>query len=502
MSKIKTATSRSKFPLIIISILLLVITKYTPAWGALSQEGTITLAVVIIMALLWIIEPIPIYVTALLPLVIFPLFSVDAFSTVAANYANKNIYLFFGGFILAIAMENSGIHKRIALHILKAVGTKPANSIAGFILASGLLSMWISNTAATVLMMPVAFSVIALLKENFDAKLHKKISIAIFLSLAFSASIGGMGTLIGTPPNLILTAFAKEQNIDIGFGQFMGIGIPISLVGFFLLWFMFTKVFFRFENKPIEGTKELIEREIAKLSHMSKAEIRVLIVFIFTAFFWIFRTLLSKYIFAHIGITLSDPGIAMVSAITLFILSDGQGKPMVVWKDIKPLVWGIITLFGGGLALGQQIQKTGVGAWIAEGIQDNLTNTPLIAIIALITIITVIISQFASNTATTAAFLPIFFPLAQAINLHPLFILLPLTLGASSVFMLPSATPPNAIVMSGEGITIKDMVKYGSIFNIIYIVFIIAIVYVYLQFGWFFDTGDGTFSYYIQSISK
>ncbi len=481
--------------------ILLLVAKYGPPWSSLSQAGTITLAVMVVMALFWVVEPIPIYATALIPLVVFPLLGVAGFQDVAYSYANKSVYLFFGGFLLAIAMEATGLHRRLALHILRVVGTRPANILAGFIVATGGLSMWISNTASTVMMIPIAFSVLALLK-NIDASMQKSMTLAIMLAIPFSATIGGMATLIGTPPNAVFAAFASEVGMDIGFGQFMVLGLPIALGGLALLWFLFAKVLFRLPKQAVAGAREVIDKELRKLSKMERAELMVLIVFKCTAFLWVFRKLLTTYVFSHIGMRLSDPLIAMLGGLSLFFLPNGAGGRIMTWKRAKTLPWGVLLLFGGGLALGKQIQATGVGSWIAYALQGPLARVPLLLIITLIVLVTIVLSQFASNTAITAAFLPIFYPLAQSINIHPLFILLPLTLAASTVFMLPSATPPNAIAMASEQISIREMVKYGGVVNVVFAVFVIAVIYCFLRFNLAFDLGDGSFEFFTRTMMK
>lgn len=485
--------------IIVSSLFLLFFTKFGPTLGSLSREGTITLVVAVVMALFWVFEPIPIYATALMPLAVFPLFNIDTFKSVVSNYSNSTISLFLGGFILALAVETTGLHKRLSLAIIRTVGSKPKNIIAGFILAPGLLSMWISNTATTILMLPIAISIITLLEKTASAKMHKTMSVAILLSIAFSASLGGMATFIGTPPNAIFSAFAKDNNIEIGFGQFMTIGAPLSLGGLFILWFLFTKVLFKLDEHNIEGAKAILDEEYRKLPKMTSAEKKVFVVFLVTAFLWIFRSMADDY-FSRIGFILSDPGIAMASAMVLFFLTDGKGKKIMTWEKTMHLPWGILLLFGGGLALGAQIQQTGVGIWIAATLQNVIVLVPPFLIVGLITIAAMVISQIVSNTATTAALLPIFYPIAESINLHPLFVMLPLTFGASAVFLLPSATPPNAMVLSGGRLEVRDMAKYGAILSIVVTVFIVAITFTFLKYNIGFDTGDGTFEYFVETM--
>lgn len=463
----------------LLGLLLVLIAKFGPLWGGLSRNGTVTLAIVVIMAVFWVLEPIPIFATALIPLVFFPLLGVTSFQVAATPYANQNVYLFFGGFVLSLALEAVGLHKRIAIGILRVLGSKPSNVIAGFILAPGLLSMWVSNTAAAVIMMPIAISVIALLSEKLPVAQHRPLALAIMFSIAFGSSIGGMGTIVGTPPNAIFLGFAQDNGISVSFVQFMMFGMPIALGGLLLLWIMLTQILFRFPKTADAGD---ISEKLEKLPPLSYQEKTVLVVFAFTALAWIFRVPVSKLL-SPLGIGLSDPGIAMLAGVMLFTLPNGKGEKIISWKHMQQLPWGILILFGGGLSLGTQIKDTDLGSWIAEVMRGPLSGVPLIAVIAIIAVVTCAISQFASNTATAAALLPIFAPLSQAINVNILYLALPLTFAVSAVFMLPSATPPNAIIMSHESVTVKDMVKYGGIINVVFLIFMIVVIYGLLKLG-------------------
>lgn len=456
---------------LIIGPLILIVMLLLDNPSSMNNTAWKTAAVALLMAVFWITEALPIYVTAFLPIILFPVLEVNNIKVVTAPYAHPLIFLFLGGFILAEGIQKWGLHKRIALSIIKLIGFTPKNIIAGFMIGSAFLSMWISNTATTLMMLPIGLFVVSAYKEvaSKDKKEVSNFSIALMLAIAYSSSIGGVGTLIGTPPNALLAAFMNDTyNIDISFAQWMLVGMPFVFISIPVLFLLLTKVLFPIHKmKKIDET--LFRKELDNLGKMSVEEKRVLLVFIITASLWMSRMLLSKLIPG-----LSDAGIAIFGALLLFFIPAEKGSQLVVWSDVQKIAWGILLLFGGGLSLAQGIKSSGLSDWIALSILNSGDYSVLFLIFLLTTAI-VFLTELTSNLATTAAFLPVIGSVAVGLNVNPLQLVVPVTMAASCAFMLPVATAPNAIVFSSGELKIKDMSRAGLLLNIVFVFIVIFV---------------------------
>lgn len=419
------------------------------------------------MAVWWITEAIPIPATALLPLVLFPLLGVADIDATAAPYANPIIFLFLGGFLIALALESSGLHRRVALATLSIVGTRPASLVFGFMLITAAISMWVSNTATTVMMLPMALAVLALTER--DPVQAAGLDSALLLGIAYAATIGGLGTLIGTPPNALFAAFMRETyGIEIGFGQWMLLTVPVVLVTLPLSWWLLTHVVHRLDSRPVAGGAELIASERAAQGRMSRGEWLVAIVAMFAAVAWMTRPLLEQVIPA-----ISDTGIAVFAALLLFLIPL-RWQPLefvITWKHAERLPWAVLLLFGGGLSLAAAIQGSGLSDWIGAHLA-LFASWPDLAMLALIVLVVVVLSEFASNTAITAAFLPVVAALAGTTGRDPLLPALATAMAASAGFMLPVSTPPNAIVYGTGRITIGRMASAGGLLDLLFLVVI------------------------------
>lgn len=448
-----------------------------PPPAAMPEQAWRTAAIGILMAIFWVSEAIPIPATALIPLVCFPLLGVQAVKAAAGPYANPLIFLFMGGFIIALAMERWNLHQRIALTLLAIVGTRQDRLIAGFMIAAAGLSMWVSNTATTVMMLPIALSVIRLFEIDPDR--HAAFPVALLLSVAYAASIGGMGTLIGTPPNALLAGFMLETyGVNVGFGRWMIVGLPLVLVMLALTWLLMTRVAHKVPRTEIEGARGLIAGRLAVLGPMSRPEKIVAAVFVLTALAWIFRPLLAR---ALPGVMLDDSVIAIAAALALFLipLEPGKGVFVMNWEWAKRLPWGVLLLFGGGLSLASAVAETGLAEWIGQSLA-GLAAWPTVALVLAVVTVIIFLTELTSNTATTAAFLPVLAALAVSIGQNPFLLVVPAALAASCAFMMPVATPPNAIVYGSGHVTIAEMVNAGFRLNLVGMVVITGLAYTVL----------------------
>lgn len=458
----------------------------------------LTAATAVLMAIWWMTEAIPIPATALVPLIIFPL-AVPAgesdggvtVSDVGANYGNDVIFLFMGGFLLALAMQRWNLHRRIALLVLRGMGSNTNALIAGFMIATGFLSMWVSNTATAVMMLPIGISVLLLVKriadgadtdevvsngtdaetsqEEVDEVAKTKFGTGLMLAIAYSASIGSLGTIIGTPPNALLAAhMSSAHDMELGFGRWMLVGVPLSIVLMVGAWFILTKVMFKPEMKNIPGGADLIRKEWNKLGPMSVGELSVLIVFIVAAISWVSVPLISEYVFGLEEPVISDSGIAMIVGVALFIIPGGaeQGVRLLNWDTALNLPWGVLLLFGGGLALSSQFSDSGLSDWLGTQV-EGLAGVPVWVLVGLAAIGILVLTEMTSNTATAATFLPVASGVAMGTGVEPLMLTAPVALAATCAFMLPVATPPNAIAFGSGYVTIGQMVKGGGLINIL-----------------------------------
>jgi sodium-dependent dicarboxylate transporter 2/3/5 len=451
--------------------------------SGLSHEGKAILASTIWIAIWWITEAAPISVTALLPIILFPLTGGLDLKTTTAAFGHKFIFLFIGGFILAIAIEKWNLHKRIALNIIRLVGTNKSNIILGFMIATAFLSMWISNTATSVMMLPVALAIIAQLKDNPQTLENENITFgkALMLAIAYSASIGGMATLIGTPPNLVFAGVIKTNyNIEITFLEWMSFGLPVSIILLTICWAYLTKYAFKFKSKEFSSGKDEINNQIKSLGKISYEEKTVLIVFIFTALLWIIQSFVLKKLIPNIDDTI----IAIISAVTLFILPTRKNKSTILkWEDTTKLPWGILLLFGGGMALAKGFDSSGLAVWIGNQL-TSLESFPFVLLLFILIASVNFLTEITSNLATTAMILPVLVSLSTVINIHPYYLLIGATVAASCAFMLPVATPPNAVVFGSKLLTINDMVKKGFWMNLISIFVLTLLVYFLVPLLW------------------
>ena len=463
-------------------VIALVVFAVMPA--DVAHNARLTAAVAVLMAVWWMTEALPIPATALVPLIAFPLLGEEiTIDAIGASYGNNIIFLFMGGFILALAMQRWNLHRRIALVTVSAMGTKPGGVVAGFMIATGFLSMWVSNTATAVMMIPIGVSVLTLVvaqtsgrisedadptsTEVKDEVIKSNFGTALILGIAYAASVGSLGTLIGTPPNTLLAGYMSETHgVTIGFGQWMLVGVPLSLVMLVIVWFLLTRVLFKAEIDEIPGGRELIRSEKAKLGPISSGEIRVLIIFVLAALSWIFIPLFFKGL-------ISDAGIAMVVALLLFVLPAGaaRGVRLLDWESAVKLPWGVLLLFGGGLALSSQFGSSGLAEWIGDQVA-GLAGIPVWLLVAIFATAILFLTELTSNTATAATFLPVAGGVALGVGVDPMLLAIPVALAATCAFMLPVATPPNAIAYGSGYVTIGQMVKGGLYLNLVGIVLI------------------------------
>ena len=442
----------------VVGIAAFAVTAILPAPEGLSPAGWITLGMALLMAAWWSTEVLPIPATALLPVVILPLFEVQPIKAVTGSYGHPIVFLFMGGFLLGIAMQRCNLHQRIALLILGWAGTQPRFQIAGFMLATAFLSMWVSNTATSIMMLPIALSVLSY--YSGDDLAHRHYRVVLLLGVAYAASIGGMATLIGTPPNALLAAYLKDHaGIEIGFAQWMLVGLPVSAVMLLARWWWLCRGPLPVATAQVDaGLGDAIEGQ----GPMSSAEKRVLVVFALTALAWIVRPLLEELVPG-----LSDTGIAIAAGVVLFMLPSGDGSTRLLdWPAAAALPWGVLLLFGGGLALAGAIALSGLAEWIAGGL-SSVSGASILLVTLLIVTVIIFLTEISSNTATTAAFLPLLGALAMAQDISPLLCAAPAALAASCAFMMPVATPPNAVIYASGHVQIGDMIKHGLVINLI-----------------------------------
>ncbi len=483
---------------------LAAVALYLAMPAGLDVWPRLTAAAAVLMAVWWITEAIPIPATSLLPLVIFPVLVPAAeaggerlpFNSVGAHYGNNIIFLFMGGFMLALAMQRWQLHRRIALRTLSLTGSRTTNLVAGFMVATGFLSMWVSNTATAVMMLPIALSVLTLVgriaKDTSDgggqatassddeparAATSSNFGTALLLGTAYAASIGSLGTIIGTPPNALLVGHIyTTYRYKIGFGQWMLVGVPVAIVMMVVAWFLLTHVLFRPEMREIPGGAALIRDELRALGPMTRAEQRVLAVFVAAASAWVVLPLVSEHLLGLEEPVISDAGIAMVVALLLFTLPSGdrKGVRLLDWEWAVKLPWGVLLLFGGGLALSAQFSASGLSEWLGTH-ATGLAGVPLWLLVGVVSLVIIFLTEITSNTATAATFLPVASGVAIGIGTDALMLAVPVALAASAAFMMPVATPPNAIVYGSGRVTIGQMVRGGLWLNLIGVVVITGV---------------------------
>jgi sodium-dependent dicarboxylate transporter 2/3/5 len=469
----------SKYSGLLAGIILAILALCLPTSSDFTVASRNMLAIAVLMAVWWMTEAVPLAVTALMPLALYPFLGIMKTSQVAPNYANHLIFLFMGGFMIALAMERWALHKRIALNVLRAAGSKPSHLIAGFMIATAFLSMWVSNTATAVMMLPIGLSVVTIIKTANE----KSFQTALLLGIAYSASLGGIATLIGTPPNALLAGFMSEtMGREIGFGEWMQVGLPLSFVMLILCWILLTKILYKVDfGHEGSASDNLFQNELRSLGPMSRGEILVAIVFVLTAMSWVFRPKLASLFEAS---NLSDAGIALGAALLLFILPVDPKRAIFVlnWDWARRLPWAVLILFGGGLSLASAIVGSGLSDWIGQQLM-GLQGLSLLLIIISITTLVVFLTEMTSNTATTAAFLPLVAALATSLDIDPLLLAAPAALAASCAFMMPVATPPNAIIFGSRMLTIAQMCRAGLWLNFAAIILITLTTYTLLGFA-------------------
>lgn len=462
--------------------------------SGLSSPGRAVLAIAVLMAALWVCAALPVAVTALIPLVLFPLCTGGAISikTAAAPYAHELIFLFMGGFMMSLAMQQWGLHRRLALQAMRLIGTQPTHLVAGLMVACAFISMWVSNTATAVMMMPIAMSVIELVRAELSKAESPHLptkgqpfnfAICLMLGIAYAASLGGIGTLIGTPPNALMAAFLMDNyQLEMSFAKWTLMTLPLVCLFLPIAWLLLTRVIFPIRIKSIPGGRAFIRRELDKQGPLSRGELLVLIVFAVTALAWMTRPLLVKLQLPG-GLRplagLSDPGIAMGAALVLFCLPVDfkRGVFALTWKQACTLPWGILILFGGGLSLATAFKTSGVTAFIGRSV-GAFDHLPVWVMVLLACSLSALVSELTSNTASTAILLPIFAAVAEGFGINPLLMIIPATIGASFAFMMPVATPPNALVFASGEISISHMCKAGIWMNIVGI----ALVMLHMHF--------------------
>ncbi|MCG7601045.1 anion permease [Halomonas sp. McH1-25] len=471
----------------------------------LSSDARWVATIATLMAVWWMTEAIPLSATALLPIVLIPMLTERTVGQATAPYASSIVFLFLGGFLIAIAMEKWNLHRRIALLTLTRVGVEPKRIVLGMMLATGFLSMWVSNTATTLMMLPIGLSVLRLVAERsgeslataspghdhhraghvdfiFDDNI-KRFGVCLLLSIAWSASMGGLGTLLGSPPNAIVAGYAADElGRTIGFLEWMMIGVPLAFTFILVAWVLLTRVLYTFDIAEIPGGKEMIDNEIHKLGPLSQGEKMVMLVFGSAAFLWVVPGVLANIpvVGDRLGPfgELDDTAIAIAAGIAMFILPGrGRSEMVLTWQDAENgLPWGVLLLFGGGLSLAGAVAGTGLDSWFGEQI-TGLEVLPILLLVAAVTTIVLFLTEVTSNTATAATFIPVLGGVAVGIGADPMTLLIPAAFAATCAFMLPVGTPPNAIVFGTGAVTIAQMARGGFVLNIVGIVLITAFCY-------------------------
>jgi len=444
---------------------------------SVSHDAKLVLAVAVLMITWWVTEAIPMPVVAMLPLILFPLMGIASIKETSASYGDNIIFLFLGGFMIGLAIEKWNLHTRIALFIIRATGTSGDRIVLGFIIASGFLSMWLSNTATTMMMYPIAASIIHVVSENRAGHGNlKNFALTIMLAIAYASNFGGIATIIGTPPNVAFVGFLeKKYNYTFQFVDWLLICTPITILLLFTLYIVMTKWLYPNKLKSDISTKTVIRQRIEELGPMKAAERRVLIIFGVTALLWITKDIINTLNF----IRLDDTMIAMIGATALFIAPSGMddnGSRILEWKDTTKMAWGILLLFGGGIALAGALEKVGLieslGKWIA-----GFGGSGGFVLIVMITVMSIFISELMSNIAQVIVFSPVIAGIADAMHINPIMLGLPMALAASCASMMPMGTPPNAIVFASGYIKLNQMVKTGFVMNMISVILIALFCY-------------------------
>ncbi|MEF2230581.1 MAG: DASS family sodium-coupled anion symporter, partial [Pseudodesulfovibrio sp.] len=473
-----------------------------PAPEGMKLEAWRVAAVTALMAIWWITEAIPIPATSLLPIALFPLLGIMKSAAATAPYADHLIYLFMGGFFLAVTMERWNLHRRVALYTIKAIGTSPAKMTLGFMVATAFLSMWVSNTATAMMMVPIGLAVIQqatgftsdhLRESGHNAGAQFNFGRGLMLGIAYAASIGGVATIIGTPPNTVMAGMVEKMfGVTIGFGQWMLFGVPLAAITLAVAWVLLTKVLFSTGDMELAGGAKIINEEVKKLGPMSSEEKKIVVVGCFMAAFWLSLGFLKKAAFVkavlpHFGFT-ADATVGILGALILFCIPVNFKKSefLLDWKTAVKIPWDVILLFGGGLAIANGFSKTGLAGFIASQL-GALEGTSMLIFVGVVVLITIFLTEITSNTATATLLVPIMGSAAIAMSIHPFATIVAACVAASYAFMLPVATPPNAVVFGSGCITIKQMARAGLWLNIIGTLLITGFVVYILPLLWGVD---------------
>jgi sodium-dependent dicarboxylate transporter 2/3/5 len=474
---------------VLFCLLILLFTDLKPG----HPEVTRTLAVAVLMATWWVTEALPLSATALLPLVLFPMLGILDGKQVSTTYMNHIIFIFIGGFVMALAMEKWNLHKRIALKILMIVGVSPGRILFGFMLATAFLSMWISNTATTMMMIPIVLSIVLSLEESIGSKGISKYATGLFLAIAYSASVGGMATLVGTPTNLVMPrvlTLLYPDAPDISFASWFFYALPVTMIMFAAIWLLI-HFMYRPGGKWTGIDRAHFRNQYRQLGRTSYEEKVVLVLFVVLALLWIFRADIEfdrftipgwSSVFGHPAY-INDGTVAMLIAVILFIMpaKSGESKRIMDWKTAQKLPWNIALLFGGGFALAEGFQSSGLALWFGEQLAWTRNVHPLLIMFAIVTLMS-FLTELTSNVASTQMLLPVFASLAVSSGNNPILFMIPATLASSLAFMLPTATPPNAIIFGTERIRIATMIRTGFLLNMIGVLIVVVMM-------WFLGTG-------------
>lgn len=455
--------------------------------SSLTFEGRAVAGIALWMAIWWMTEAAPIPVTSMLPLVLFPLVGAGTMNEVAAPYADAVVFLVMGGVILGLATEKSNLHLRVALLTIRTVGTKPAQIVLGLMSASAFISAWVSNTATAVIMVPIAASILQLVRQVDAKAAGTKFSASLLLGVAYGVTIGSTATLIGQPPMALMKAYLGEsQDFDLGFGQWMLIGVPWALIMLAVAWLVLTKIVFRAEVSEIPGGAEMIRRELASLGRMTAPERRVGLIFLIAIFFWVFVPFIAEipFLAQHLPFLggISDTQVAIAAAIVCFLVPAGRAAaggahgPLLEWSAAKEIPWGLLLLFGGGLSMSAMFSATGLSAWIGDQV-GGLTFMPSWVILLIVILVCLGLTELTSNTATAAAFFPIFGAVAVGTGIDPLLMTIAVTLAVCSAYMLPVATPSNAVAFGSGEVSIQQMVRAGLWLNLFSIGLIMLVLF-------------------------
>lgn len=481
-------------PLLAAVCFLLLPTEYSSADGQVlpfGVDGRTTLAVMVWMATWWLTEAVELSVTALLPLVLFPALGVASIGEAAAPYANPLIFLFLGGFLLAISMQRWGLGKRIALMTLRVVGTRPTFMIAGFMLITAVLSAFVSNTATAAMMLPIAISVIELVRQEAGSdeagasQAGDNFALCLLLGIAYAASVGGVATIIGSPPNAILVGFLREEivpeyRIDLSMARWLTFGVPLAVVFLPIVLFVLTKLLYPIRVERLDDVKQSLQGQLAALGPVNRGEWATFLVFLCAAGLWITRPWLVQWE-AQLGSFrpfsgLHDAGIAILAALMLFVIPvDFRNRRFVMeWDATQQVPWGILILFGGGLSLASAVQSSGVAEFLGSQASYFAGLPPVVVVLVVCTGV-IFLTELTSNTATAATLVPVLAALAPGLGVHPYMLVFPAAIAASFAFMLPVATPPNAIVFGSGRITIPQMAKAGIVLNVLGVLVVTAL---------------------------